>query len=92
MNVLLILFIVFAGGFVINHLFFGGVGSPEKWLMKCYEPEQPNKFKIWLCNKRSHEGQALHYIEGNQGVSKVKCLGCNAIFLEGRKIHLNLTK
>ncbi len=88
------LFILCAATFMINYLFIGvnAKTNTEKWLAKCYEPKQPNKFKIWLCNQRKHAGQALHYIEGNQGTSKVKCLGCGAIFLEGRKIHVHLTK
>ena len=96
MNALLILFIVFAGGFVINHLFFGHAPSEsttdpnDEWLVECYEPKQPSRFKIWLCKQRDHNGQALHFIENNQGTKKIKCLGCGTVFLDDETIIMEL--
>jgi len=57
----------------------------EKWLHDCYEPKQPSRLKIWWCKFADHAGQALYYLEQNQNVRKVKCLGCGTVFLEKTK-------
>jgi hypothetical protein len=64
----------------------------EKDLRDCYEPHQPNKLQILICKLQHHRRHGQYHIESKGGVSKIKCLGCHTVFLEGRKIKVKMSK
>ena len=87
MNIFLFVFVMLIFGWFMLKYFFGGINAKsneEKWLDEIYSPKQPSKFKIWLCRKREHNGQASHYIEQNADVKKIKCLGCGTVYLRSK--------
>lgn len=58
----------------------------EDFVEKTFEPKRLNRLEIWWCKRNNHTGNAHHVIESNNGTHKVRCIGCNTIFLEGKKV------
>ena len=78
---------------LLNELYFGVLFGVSVMIVffalivrvKDAEDHRPSKIKVWWCKLRKHRHHHLLVIESYTRQSKVRCVGCDTIFLKDGK-------